>query len=345
MPALRPLTPKDLAAWAAYEPFPPYGFYSDFDDEKCRLYRARQLESLAGRPDHHAWLWSGPDGAEVAVGITRLGWDTEQFGTPAGRLDYLIVRPEGGRDGRRGFWRAGRRRPDLAEDRRTLALATAAARAALAESDGMGIRHLSARVNSREVPVVQAVEAAGGQLVNAILRFSLDGPDFSGAGPMPPGVALREAGEADIEPLARLAQEGFTYDRFHNDPLLEPGVADRVHGAWLANAVRGRTGSGVVMAEVDGRPAGFFILSIDREAGEFIGTTVGTLVLITVDGTLRRRGVALALSLGSVEWLRDHGATRFEVGTQLANVPAANVYLKAGFRLVQTSVSLRRIVS
>lgn len=344
MADLRALTPDELAAWAAFEPFPPYGFYSDFDDARCRAYRARQLASLAGRSDHRAWLWTGPTGDEVAVGLTTLGWDTDQFGTPAGRLDYVIVKPAGGRDGRSGYWRVARRRPDVAEDRRTYELAASAAAAAMEQADALGLKHLSARVDSREVPITQALEACGFQLVDAILRFSLDGPEFAGAGPRPPGVVLREAREADIEPLARLAELGFIYDRFHNDPMLPPGVADRVHGAWLANAVRGKAGSGVVMAEVDGQPAGFFILALDRDAGELIGTTVGTLVLITVDLTLRRRGVALALSLGSVEWLRDHGATRFEVGTQLANVPAANVYLKAGFRLVQTNVSLRRVV-
>jgi hypothetical protein len=51
--------------------------------------------------------------------------------------------------------------------------------------------------------------------------------------------------------------------------------------------------------------------------------------------------VALALSLGGTAWLAARGARRVEVGTQLANLPAANLYAKAGFRLVQTSISLR----
>ena len=71
---------------------------------------------------------------------------------------------------------------------------------------------------------------------------------------------------------------------------------------------------------------------------------MGTLVLITGDAGLRRRGVAGALRLGAVEWLKERGARRFEVGTQLANVPAASVYLKSGFKLVNTSLSLRRMV-
>jgi GNAT superfamily N-acetyltransferase len=338
------ISPEALAGWAAHEPFPPYGFYADFDDARCRAYRARQLATMGGRADHTARRVSvggaaaGAPATEAVFGLTTLGWDSDQFGTPAGRLDYLIVAPEAGRPVRPDP-------QDTAANRRAYEAAVEAARAAVAEADRLGIRHLSARVDSRELPVLQALEANGFQLVDAILRFSLDAADFGGVGALPDGVVLRDAMPSDIEPLAVLAARGFLYDRFHNDPLLAPGVADRVHAAWLTNAVNGKAGDGVLVAEVDGRPAGFFILSLDRLAGEFLGTTIGTLVLITVDAALRRRGVARALSLGSVAWLAERGAARFEVGTQLANVPAANVYLKSGFRLVQTSVSLRRMAS
>lgn len=335
--SLEKISPAEMETWAAQEAFPPYAFYPDFDRERCRLYRARQLKAMGGRSDHEAWHWRGADGGEAAIGLTRLGWDTGQFGMPAGRVDYLIVKSPS--------WRAETRRPDVPEDRRVLAAATGAARELVTRSDAEGLQHLSARVDSREMPVIQAFEAVGFQFVDAILRFSLDLSRWPGAPSLPSGVTLRDATEADIEPLADLSARGFIYDRFHNDPSLPPGVADRVHAAWLVNAIQGRTGSGVLMAEVDGRSAGFFILALDAEAGDVIGTTIGTLVLISVDRTLRRRGVALALSLGAVDWLRDRGATRFEVGTQLANVPAASVYLKAGFRLVQTSVSLRRLAS
>lgn len=341
MMPLTPLTPlqdHEMAGWAALEAYPPYGFYRDLEDAACRRYRGRQLSTLVKRSDHAGFLWQGSAGESAAFGLTTLNWDTEQFGTNAGRLDYLIVAPEDSRspnlDPR-----------DTPANRRLFHVGRAAAAAMTTEADARGIRHLSARVDSRELPVLQALESAGFHLVDAILRFSLDGSRWTGAPPLPAGVQLRDAVESDIEPLAQLAAAGFLYDRFHNDPLLDDGVADRVHAAWLTNAVRGKAGDGVLVAEVDGRPAGFFILAIDQLAGELLGTTIGTLVLITIDGTLRRRGVALALSLGSIDWLKERGATRFEVGTQLANVPAANVYLKAGFQLVQTSVSLRRMVS
>lgn len=326
------LSAGDLAKWAALEDFPPYSYYADFPAAARVKYRGAQLESMAASAAHRTFSVDGA-GGEALVGLTSLAWDTAQLGLPAGRVDYVILKrteAHGAENGRSP-------RPPA------VPLAGMAAAAVTRASDEMGIRHLSARFDSRDLAVIQAMEAAGFQLVDAILRFALDAKDFTRPVDLPPGVEIRDAAEADIPALADLAAKGFIYDRFHNDPSLGPGVADRVHAEWLTNAVHGRTGDGVVMGLVDGKPAGFFILALDKAAGTHFDRTVGTLVLITVDREVRRRGVARALSLASVEWLRERGATRFEVGTQLANVPAANVYLTAGFRLVQTSVSLRRL--
>ncbi len=322
--AAQTLSPEEVAAWAPDEEFLPYSCYPDFTAEACRNYRAAQLRSLASSPAHHPFRVEGDHGSAL-FGITRLAWDTGQFGMPAGRVDYVLLRPfDPSRRGR-------------------LELAVSAAAAAAGACDELGLEHVSARFDSRDLLLIQAMEAAGFQLVDGILKFARSAADFEPPADRPPGVIIRDAAESDIPELAALAARGFVYDRFHNDPLLAEGVADRVHAAWLENAVRGKTGSGVVCAEVDGKPGGFFIVALDTDAERHFGESVGTLVLITVDRAYRRRGVALALSLGAAAWLKERGAGRFEVGTQLANVPAANVYLKAGFRLVQTSVSLRRV--
>lgn len=325
------LTPDEIHAWAAAEAQPPYAYYGDFAAAARTAYRAEQLARTLASPHHHALAVSDGAGRAALIGLTTLAWDTEQFGFPAGRLDYLIARDATG---------APLREPAAAYE-----MARRAAEVAVAHAAELGIRHLSARFDSRDLPQVQACESVGFELVDAILKFALRDDEWGGMPPLPPGVVLRDAVASDIEPLAALAARGFIYDRFHNDPVLPIGVADKVHAAWLTNAVKGRTGDGVVVADVDGRPAGFFILALDKAAGAHFGCPVGTLVLITVDATLRRRGVALALSHGSVAWLKERGARRFEVGTQLANVPAANVYLKSGFRLVNTSLSLRRMGS
>jgi GNAT superfamily N-acetyltransferase len=109
----------------------------------------------------------------------------------------------------------------------------------------------------------------------------------------------------------------------------------------VENAVRGSFGCGVLVACIEGRPAGFFVLAEDAAARRDLGVGVGTLVLISVDASLRRRGVARSLSWASLDRLRKRGNRFAEVGTQIGNVPASSVYLRSGFTLARTSLSLR----
>ena len=114
-----------------------------------------------------------------------------------------------------------------------------------------------------------------------------------------------------------------------------------LHAAWIENGVRGHTGCGVLVATLGGRPVGFFLLEEDPVAPETLGFGVGTLSLIAVDAAARRRGVGAALSRAALFRLRERGQRYAEVGTQLANLPASNLYLRAGFRLVGAQVTLR----
>jgi ribosomal protein S18 acetylase RimI-like enzyme len=52
--------------------------------------------------------------------------------------------------------------------------------------------------------------------------------------------------------------------------------------------------------------------------------------------------VAKALTYSALDWFRDQGVDIVEVGTQLRNIAASRLYESCGFRLVASSLSLRR---
>lgn len=296
----------------------PYAHYPGLGADRLAAHAAAQARAILTASGTTAF--SLATGAGFAA-FQTLGWDSRVLGLPAARVAFL----------------------ELAEEARTSrATALKAARAlgtALANTmRASGARHVSARLDARDIVLIQALEEQGFRFVDSILRFALDlHPLLRQAD----DVVVRDARIEDLDRLRELAASGFIYDRFHNDPALPSTVADRLHAEWVENAVRGGYGCGVLVAEAEGRPAGFFILSEDPLARETLGVGIGTLVLITVAPEARRRGIARALSLASAVRLRERGNRFAEVGTQLANIPASNTYLTAGFRLVQTSVSLR----
>jgi ribosomal protein S18 acetylase RimI-like enzyme len=50
----------------------------------------------------------------------------------------------------------------------------------------------------------------------------------------------------------------------------------------------------------------------------------------------------MAITRGALDWFRDQGVDIVEVGTQLSNIPASRLYESCGFRLVASSLSLRK---
>ena len=317
----RPLAPADLDGLEDFyrgHPRAPYAHYPQLGAERLAAHASAQARATLTAPGTSAFALDGGGGFAA---FQPLGWDSGVLGLRAGRVALLELSQE----------LRSSRAPTLKAARALGAALAGAARAS-------GTRHVSARLDARDIVLIQALEEQGFRLVDAILKFSLDLRL-----PPPPvdGVVVRDAREEDLGRLRELAAVGFVHDRFHNDPALAAAAADRLHAEWVENSVRGGYGCGVLVAESEGQPAGFFILAEDPHAREALGVGIGTLVLITVAREARRRGIARALSLASVARLRDRGNRFAEVGTQLGNVAASNVYLDAGFRLMHTSVSLR----
>ncbi len=303
-------------------PHLPYARYGAMESGLRVAYAKESLRRAAAAPGAET-LVTGPQGRHGVAILAPTPWDSGLLETAAGRVS--------------GFEIAG----PLHGDRDAhLIAARALARDVAARADARDLRYVTARVPAGDTVAAIALQEVGFQVVDGILTFSRDLED-----PLPQrseAVPVRDADPSDEAPLRALAESAFVYDRFHNDPVVPTGIADRVHGEWVTNAIHGRYGCATLVADVDGKPAGFFVLAEDTLVRETTGLGVGILVLIAVDPAARRRGVARALSVGSLHRFLERGNRYAEVGTQLANLPASNVYLDAGFRLSGTQVTLRR---
>jgi ribosomal protein S18 acetylase RimI-like enzyme len=100
----------------------------------------------------------------------------------------------------------------------------------------------------------------------------------------------------------------------------------------------------VIVGEKDGRLLGFVTCKIDRRSRPLLGLSVGTIVLVAVDEKGRGKGVASTMTAGALDWFRENGTDLVEVGTQLRNMQASRLYETSGFRLVASSLSMRRWV-
>lgn len=221
--------------------------------------------------------------------------------------------------------------------------------AALKHAEQKDVQHISARLDASDLSGLHVLESAGFITVDGILTFALDlsrdSATLSSAGCQLAlqGVNLRLATGADSEATTELARTAYIYDRFHADPAIPSEQADELHAEWLRNSCAGKAADAVVLAEDERGLLGFVTCKLQCDTKAHLGKLIGTIVLVATADRARGRGVGRATTLASVEWFRNQQVDIVEVGTQLRNIPASRLYQSCGFRLVGSSVSLRKI--
>ncbi len=332
-----PLAPGELAAIAGQARLSYERYGAGCDRAGLQEAALRALERLTGSAEARTLVARGGGRMAGAACWGRLAWDSEVFGFPAGRLHFLVASAEG---------------------------LAALVEAVLDDARNFGVQHLTARVDAGDLETIQALEAAGFRLLDGLQTFSLAllrTAGFSprgasaplpagraearrGPGGPPYGVVVRGFQTSDLDPVCAIARSAYVLDRFHTDTALAPGVADRLHEAWVRNSCIGQAADHVVIAETGGAAAGFVTCKLDREAAAVLGGPLGTIVLVATAAAARGRGLARAATLGALAWFQEQGAAVVEVGTQLRNIPAGRLYESCGFRLRGVALTLRSLL-
>src|SRR5207302_5086772 len=100
------------------------------------------------------------------------------------------------------------------------------------------------------------------------------------------------------------------------DPALDP------HGSFVV--------------ELDGRPAAFAWLIVDRERGLAAHEMTGT------RSDLRGRGLASAVKLATIRWAAENGISRIYTSNHEQNAPMLAVNRRLGYRVVAEVVDYER---
>jgi len=185
------------------------------------------------------------------------------------------------------------------------------------------------RAPTNGLELINALENASFRFVESNLQLE------KSMNPMPEPIDLnrvRFAGPEDEVVVSSVSEHSFTYSRFHLDPAISNNLADKVKTAWAANYFAGQRGDAMVVAEDQGKVAGFLQLLFQGD--------VLVIDLIAVDPARRKMGLAHDM----IAFARCNlpGFRLFRVGTQVSNVPSIRLYEKLGFRVVKSQYILHR---
>ncbi len=203
-----------------------------------------------------------------------------------------------------------------------------------------GTRVLTARVASHDFTSIHALENVGFRLMDCMLVQVLDTRQGKDADK---GQSIENSGWLEIVPqrslepslqreVARLCEHSFHHARVYRDPRFTSQQKSMFYERLAARLQQSEDSIG--FAAISGnRVCGFVIGAPDNELGELLEDGLGYLWLVAVADARAREGIGTRLVSRFVNGMAGE-STLIEVGTQVTNVAAINLYAKCGFRTV-----------
>ena len=321
---VRPYAPPDCAAIAPLVeawPFKPFARHSRWNASDLFSFTSARIRKTLENENTASCIVLRETQARGFASFTVLPWDSEQIGVPAARIDYLVA--EG------SYAQQYQTKKKLLDH-------------VIVAADERGVRHLSVRVDASDLSSLHLLEQEDFVTVDSILTLALDLAAHRPV-PRPDDFKIRLATADDANRVAALARTVFVYDRFHADPFISSERAGELHATWLHNSCTGQAADAVVLAEDHTGLLGLMTCALQRDTRK-LGRMVGTVVMAASAEYARGRGVAYATLMAAIDWLREQGCGIVDVGTQVRNIPCMALLQKCGFRLVGSSISLRRLL-
>lgn len=188
-----------------------------------------------------------------------------------------------------------------------------------------GVRLFIARCRTEDLDVAQALEAAGGRLMDTLVYYVR----VIVKGELPENtckVPIRPVRPGEDEAVRQVAVESFKGYRghYHADPLLDQAKCDEAYQSWAQRSCVSREVAGEVLVADDGRVAGFATLRLnDPSEGEG--------VLFAVAPRAQGAGVYKGFMIEAMRWCKAQGAKRMVVSTQVTNLAVQKVWSRLGF--------------
>jgi GNAT superfamily N-acetyltransferase len=135
---------------------------------------------------------------------------------------------------------------------------------------------------------------------------------------------LRPGDEADVRMVASAAFKGYV-GHYHADRRLDSRKCDEGYNSWAERScVASSAADEVLVADHDGKVAGFATLRLNSPQ-EVEG------LLFAVAPEFQGKSMCRSFMIRSLEWCRDHGATRMIISTQVTNISMQKVWCRTGF--------------
>lgn len=252
--------------------------------------------------------------------LRYMTWDSTHFGFPVYRLDHFAV------------WGDPQ---EVSAGNATLASAV------VDRARALGAYTVHTGLPMEAIHSIQALEDAGFRTMDILVTWIFEHMKQR-ISDYPDKCVIRgylAGDEQEFIPLARNAFAG-TPDRFHADPHLSLERCNELYAEWTRNSCSGQAADYIVVAELDGKPAGYTTLKLDEAYQWASNVRTGGLILGAVAPWAEGKGLYTSMINGGLKWLAAQGVEVSHLGTQVNNFPVQRAWSRLGFRLAKAGPSL-----
>jgi hypothetical protein len=314
-----PLRAEDESALHSLLARHPYHDYRAYPRMPADAGRRLLLTHFAERGDRLAAgaVWRGE--TMVAAGLLEhLAWDSRHFGLAMGRLGPLVTDP----------------RESTSETTEALVDWL------LERGEEAGLEHVTVKVDSAELAVLQVLETRGFRLVDCLVTYFYD----CRREPVPPMKQLgtiRDYAPSDLDAVLAIAGRmlGEYGGRFAFDPWLPREAVRRFYVEWTRNACAGHMADRLLVGERHGRIVGFLGYAEESRPLRSLGVRIGGhgISAVLPEGTgLYPAMLAKAIAIDR----HDYDFAEFDTSVQ--NLLPQRIFQRMGFHVARTKYTLHR---
>jgi ribosomal protein S18 acetylase RimI-like enzyme len=188
---------------------------------------------------------------------------------------------------------------------------------------------LIARCDMLDLDAAQSMERKGFLLMDTLVYYSLDLTKKDV--PVDKGVVLvRPIHIEEEKEMILVARESFRgyFGHYHADKRLNKSKCDEVYVDWARKVCAARDSGNFLVAEVEGRIAGFGVLKMNNsEEGEYF--------LGGIHPDFQGRRIYYSFLCKAMEWFLSRGAQRMLLSTQLQNISVQKVLIRFGLEITK----------
>lgn len=265
----------------------------------------KDLNTQISKPE--TFLIKQPNGLLISK---SMGWDTQYFGYPVHKLDYLFT------TNRKV---AGNLLHQYTE-----------------ELNARQVKYAFVRVKADDLLVQNALTANSFELMMHKVMLRLPLPDLVQATQvLSENISIRPYRSEDEEFVLRVTSQNLSMNRFTADVNINQELVSGIYLSWIKNLVNASSDA-VLVAEFNGQPAGMVAMSKANalyDTDKFPEYPMGFISLVAVEENFRGKAIGKSLIRAATQHFYQKGFKVVFANTALQNTSSLFMFQQLGFQV------------